>query len=185
MPTEAEIPDDEGLGCFRDVWMILNEPLDYARRVIGVESEFIEIVGRVAQSEEEFEILSSILETGEVDRVNSASLEARSSAQELEMIDWSDDGDPPLGNLELGVSGLAHALSTIGAVPVASCRGHKGGWSDIPVVYAAVDEQRASWLQPLVRDSGCGFHIGLNREEFLAIDGPSIRHTHQLLNLIG
>ncbi|MFD7884893.1 hypothetical protein ACFV3N_20935 [Streptomyces bauhiniae] len=185
MPTEDDIPDDEGLGYFRDVWMILNEPIDCSRRVIETEKAFIEIADRVAKSEEEFEIVSRILETGDIERLNSTSFRNAFGTKELNIVDWSESDDPPpLGNLELGVAGVAYALSTIGAVPVASCRGHKDGWSDLPVVYAAIDEQRARWLQPIVQDSECGFHIGLNREEFLAIEGPSVRHMNQMAHRI-
>ncbi|MEW1889536.1 hypothetical protein [Streptomyces sp. NPDC085659] len=184
MPNEDEIPDDEGLGCFRDVWMILNEPPDYARRIVDTETTLIDLADRAAHSSEEFEVIARIIETGEIDELSSLPARTRFSAQEVEMLDWIESIEPPLGNLELGVSGLAHALSAIGAVPVASCRGHIKGWSDRPVVYAAVDEPRAYWLQPLVQNTGCGFHIGLNREEFLALEGPSIRHMNRLAQTI-
>ncbi|MFJ8779773.1 hypothetical protein [Streptomyces sp. NPDC102476] len=184
MPTEDDIPDDEGLGYFRDVWMILNMPMNWAQRIVETEATYIELVDRIARSVDECEAVANIVEYGEIDRDVPSSIRARLEAEVPEILDRPEDGDPPLGNLELGVAGLSYVLSSVGAVPVASCRGHINGWSDQPVVYAAVDEQRALWLQPLVAESGCGFHIGVNREEFLAIDGPSIRHTNQLADAI-
>ncbi|WP_327691037.1 hypothetical protein OG870_16510 [Streptomyces sp. NBC_00461] len=184
MPTEDDIPDDEGLGYFRDVWMILNEPLKYSQPLIKSETEFIEIVDSVAKSVEDYETLASLIENGETGRVDLGSLQHRFEVEAPAIFDRAEEDELPLRSLELGVAGLSYALSTIGAVPVASCRGHIGGWSDQPVVYAAIDEQRAHWLQPLVREAGCGFHIGVNREEFLAIDGPSIRHTNDLARAV-
>ncbi|MBD0843276.1 hypothetical protein [Streptomyces sp. TRM68416] len=184
MPTEDDIPDDEGLGYFRDVWMILNEPLEYTRRVIESERGFITLVDRLAESVQDYETLASLIENGETERVITEPLLGRLKAEAREILEWTEDDELPLRSLELGVAGLSYALSTIGSVPVASCRGHMDGWSDQPVVYAAIDEQRAHWLQPLVQEAGCGFHIGMNREEFLAIDGPSIHHTNNLAQAV-
>lgn len=180
MPSEEDIPDDEGIGYFRNVWMILNEPEEITRQVIAVESKYITLVDRLTDSTEEYEEIASIIDKGYSGRSIPGPLRERILVEMPEILERAEDDELPLYDLELGVAGLSYALSTIGAVPVASCRGHANGWSDQPVVFAALDELRTRWLQPLLREAGCGFHISPDREEFLVIDGPSIRHTNFL-----
>jgi hypothetical protein len=184
MPSEDDIPDDEGIGYFRNVWMILNEPEDVTKHVIETESDLIALVDRLTVSVEEYEIVATIIERGYTGTHPSGQLGELIRAEAPDIMERAPDDELPLYDLELGVAGLSYALSTVGAVPVASCRGHEGGWSDQPVVFVALDEQRARWLQPLLRESGCGFHISRNREEFLVIDGPSIQHTNTLARRI-
>ncbi|MGW9455386.1 hypothetical protein ACWG5N_05205 [Streptomyces globisporus] len=184
MPTEDDIPDDEGIGYFRNVWMILNEPEVTTRNVIETESALISLADRLTTSMEEYEALATIIDKGYAGEELSDHLGDSIRSDAPELLGREPDDELPLYDLELGVAGLSYALSTVGAVPVASCRGHEDGWSDRPVVFVALDEQRARWLQPLVGESGCGFHISRNREEFLVIDGPSIRHTSALAQII-
>ncbi|MFD8282629.1 hypothetical protein ACFV47_26115 [Streptomyces solisilvae] len=183
-PAEEDIPDDEGIGYFRDVWLILNEPEEETRRVLFAESRLMAIVDHLATSQDEYEIMVTMIEKEDPANMPLGELRDQMQHKIPEVFEHSEDAPSPLNFLELGVAGLSYALSTIGAVPVASCRGHLSGWSDRPVVYVALDQQRAEWLQPLVYRTGCGFHVGLNREEFLAIDAPSIRETHKLAESI-
>ncbi|MFE2486112.1 hypothetical protein ACFXGR_23000 [Streptomyces mirabilis] len=180
MPSEEDIPDDEGIGYFRNVWMLLNEPEDVTRHVIETESDLITLVDHLTVSVEEYEALATIIDKGYSGKHPPGRLGHIIRTEAPELLEIAADDELPLYDLELGVAGLSYALSTVGAVPVASCRGHEGGWSDQPVVFVALDEQRARWLQPLLRESGCGFHISRNREEFLVIDSPSIQHTNAL-----
>ncbi|MFD7259651.1 hypothetical protein [Streptomyces sp. NPDC059874] len=187
MPTEEDIPDDEGIGYFRDVWMILGVTAEEAQTVVSVESAQVTAIDELARSASEFEEIARACDKGWVAGVQDPSvrkelLKMLPSLSEEEPDDFYAD----LGDLEVGVAALSHALAYIGGVPVASCRGHiaEHRWSDNPTVYAALDQQRAEWLAPLVHEAGCGFHIGLNRSEFLAIDAPSIIESNALARLI-
>jgi len=180
MPTEDDIPDDEGIGEFRDVWMILNEPIDVAREVIATETEYIGLIDRLADSVEDCEALAKILESGYPDELEPGPHLALLQRQAPHALERSEEDRSPLQGLEVGAAGLSYALSTIGAVPVASCRGHARGWSARPVVFVALDEQRARWIQPLVEAAGCGFDDGRDRGKFLIVEGPSIRHMNEL-----
>ncbi|MER7902090.1 MULTISPECIES: hypothetical protein [Streptomyces] len=184
MPSEDDIPDDEGIGCFRNVWMILNEPEVTTRNLITTESALISLADRLAASVKEYEILATVIDKGYTGEELPGRLGELIRSDAPELLGREPDDELPLYDLELGVAGLSYALSTVGAVPVASCRGHEDGWSDRPVAFVALDEQRARWLQPLLRDNGCGFHLSRDREEFLVIDGPSIRHTNALAQTI-
>lgn len=184
MPTEDDIPDDEGIGGFRGVWMILNEPQEFTRRVVQVESEYISLADRVTKTVDEYEIAATVIEDGESGSDVPDLLLSRLRDEAPELLELAEDDERPLQGLELGVAGISYSLSTIGAVPVASCRGHSGGWSELPVVCVAIDEQRCRWMQPLVEATGCGFHMSVGREEFLGIDAPSIQHMNQLAQAV-
>ncbi|MES4889230.1 hypothetical protein [Streptomyces sp. NPDC096012] len=184
LPTEDDIPDDEGIGGFRGVWMILNEPPEFTRRVVQKEIEYISLVDRVATTVDEYELAATVIENGEFGTGVPDHLLSRIRDGAPELLELAEDDEYPLQGLELGVAGVSYSLSTIGAVPVASCRGHSGGWSEIPVVCVAIDEQRCRWIQPLVEAAGCGFHMSVGREDFLMIDAPSIRHMNQLAQAV-
>ncbi|WP_328620282.1 hypothetical protein [Streptomyces sp. NBC_00354] len=187
MPAEEDIPEEEGIGYFRGVWMILGVAAEEAQTMVSVEAAQIAVIDDLARSGAMFEEIAHACDTGLVDGVGDASIRR----QLLERIpslsaEEPDDFYGDLGDLEVGVAALSHALSYIGGVPVASCRGHvtEHRWSDNPAVYAALDQQRAEWLAPLLREAGCGFHIGPGRTEFLAIDAPSIMESNALARLI-
>lgn len=182
LPTEDEIPDDEGIGFFRNVWMILEEPEERSRNIISIESRLIDLLDELCSTTVEFESVAYAIENGMESYPISDQLHARFKDLEPDLLLPLEDDEVPLEGLDLGVAGLAYALSTIGAVPVASCRGHERErpWSDHPVVFVAIDEERANWLTPLVASNGCGFASGADRGDFLTIIGPSVRHMNKL-----
>ncbi|WP_030321049.1 hypothetical protein [Streptomyces flavochromogenes] len=187
MPTEEDIPDDEGIGAFRGVWMILGVTSEEARTIVSAEAAQIAMLAELASSESQFEEIARACDTGVVDGVQDEGIRR----QLLQRIPSFSEGEPEdfyadLGDLEVGVAGLAYALSYIGAVPVASCRGHvsERPWAENPVVFAAVDRPRAEWLEPLLDEAGCGFHIDPSRPEFLVIDAPSVVESNALAKLI-
>jgi len=79
-----------------------------------------------------------------------------------------------LGGLEVGVSGLVHALAAIGCPTAASCRSHAHArsWSDCPVVFFACADTQMEPLTELIASAGCG--LGEERS-ILKIYAPSIR----------
>lgn len=188
MPTEEEIPEDEGIGLFRDVWMILGVSKSNSQYVVEEERKSISLIDRLATDQAEYEDIAACFDDGYIREDVTPEVRARLLEAVPEM---PQDADfdviyPDLGGLEVGVAGLAFALSYIGAVPVASCRAHIAPhtWSDRPVVLSAIDRQRADWLLPLLRQTGCGFSIDANRGEFLTVDAPSIAHSNGLAQAI-
>lgn len=86
-----------------------------------------------------------------------------------------------VNGLELGVSGLVHALNAVGIVTAASCRSHNQShspWSDYPIVVFAANREQLALLQPLVEASGCGFEVdSIDRPELIAVVAPSVLET--------
>lgn len=187
MPTEEDIPGDEGIGYFRGVWMILGVTLEEARTMVSSEATQIAVIDSLAQTENQFEEIARACDTGVVDGVQDEIIR-RQLLQRIPSLseEEPDDFYGDLGGLEVGVAGLAHAVSYIGGVPAASCRGHvsEHRWSEHPVVFAAVDRQRAEWLEPLLREAGCGCHTDPARPEFLVIDAPSVVESNTLAQLV-
>ncbi|MFI6489864.1 hypothetical protein [Streptomyces sp. NPDC050564] len=186
MPSEEEIPEDEGIGYFRGVWMILGVTAEEASSMVVLESDQIEVIADLAETPALFEQVASACDTGLVEGVRDEGLRHQLLQRIPSLSEETDDYYADLGGLEVGVAALSHALSYVGGVPVASCRGHisEHRWADLPVVYAALDRQRAEWLQPLLRETGCGFHVDPERPEFLVIDAPSIIESNALAKLI-
>ncbi|MFI9101684.1 hypothetical protein ACIGXA_14290 [Streptomyces fildesensis] len=186
MPSEDEIPDDEGIGNFRDVWMILNEPESEVQSVVAEEEKLIEVLDQIADSPQNYELIAEAIDSQDADVLTEGPLKSAFLQLTEGLLQESEDYPSSLRGLEVGVAGLSYALSMIGAVPVASCRGHVGdyAWSESPVVFAALDQQRVEWLQPFMREAHCGFHISPSREEFIAIDAPSIKDSSRLAHLI-
>ncbi|MGX1490341.1 hypothetical protein [Streptomyces tendae] len=188
LPTEEEIPEDEGIGLFRDVWMILGVPKSDALGLVEVERKCISLLDRLASNQDEYEEIASCFDDGYIHESISREVRDRMIEAFPEMPQEADADEcyPDLGGLEVGVSALAYALSFIGAVPAASCRAHirSDTWADRPVVIAAIDRQRADWLLPLLREAGCGFSLDAFRGEFLSIDAPSIVHSNRLAQLV-
>ncbi|MFH9467326.1 hypothetical protein ACH4LT_08540 [Streptomyces clavifer] len=188
MPTEEDIPADEGIGFFRNVWMILGVSRVEADVMASQESEYIAKIDDLTASPEEFERVAACLDRECVDSTRDPDTSERLLEAFPGLIDESDDetyNDEPfmdLGSLEVGVAALSRALAYIGGVPVASCRAHiaSGSWADRPVVYAALNRQRVEWLQPLIRENDCGFHTDPNRGQFLVVDAPSIVESNAL-----
>ncbi|MGW6278746.1 hypothetical protein [Kribbella sp. NPDC055071] len=178
-PRPADI-SDEGFGFFRDVWPILQTPVDEAREYLAAERKVLESVNSIAMTEERFDLVASAIEDDDVDRSELTSAERR------HLQDLIDDAEQFLDGLELGVGGLVYALSAVGAFPAASCRGHIGpaAWSESPVVLVAIDEFRASVLEPMVTLATCRFDIDPARADLLVIRGSSVMSTVQLAEAI-
>jgi hypothetical protein len=186
MPSERDIPKDEGIGFFRDVWMILGVSPQDALDVTSTEKEYIGITDTLSTSLQLFEQIAKLLESGEVGDSLEEGLYSQLVEHISELPEDPDEYISPMGGLDMGVSGLAHAISAIGGVPVASCRGHftQTPWSRQPIVFAALDEQRAHWLKPLLSVTDCSFYVDPERSEFIAIEAPSIVESNQLSRLI-
>ncbi|MBJ7469831.1 MAG: hypothetical protein JHD16_00945 [Solirubrobacteraceae bacterium] len=126
--------------------------------------------------------MATTIEGGEIADLPDA-LEARATTAGLASLITDPDDIPPLGGLEIGVAGLAHALSAVGCLTAASCRSHISdrSWADCPVVFFAAPPSRLKVLAEMIHDAGCGLSTGRN---LLTIVAPSIRETHRLGELI-
>ncbi|MER5798606.1 hypothetical protein [Streptomyces mirabilis] len=171
MPRREDM-SEEGFSYFRDSWLILDVPPDIAVIIIDFDVRIALTIETMSPDASVFEKYALAIEEERFEDI---------------------PGDPfanfpeyAIEGLELGVSGLAHALAAIGCAPAASCRSHEGpdSWSPCPAIEFACDRERFEWLQPLVRDSGCGFSIDPARSELLMIIAPSIRGTLDLAKAI-
>jgi hypothetical protein len=178
----VEDETDEGFGNFRDTWWMGEVPAPEAAEVVHYEGEVLEALDRAAQSAEEFEELALAVEHGETDGLSKPLLSVYVKSGLSELAPAPDDA-VLLGGLEIGVSGLAHALSAIRCPTAASCRSHfyERTWSDHPVVFFAAPKTRVTILAPLMRTAGCGFDTGRG---MLLVYAPSVRETHALAELI-
>jgi hypothetical protein len=191
LPAAAEFwtpePDDineEGFGYFRDVWPIVGVPPEEAHEMVRKDRAASSLANQLASTEVEFDAVAKVIETGEPDYT--ADLGEAKRVALSPYIAEDEDDDVPLDGLEVGVAGLVYALSAAGAYPAASCRGHHQGhsWSDLPVVLLAIDLCRAKLLEPLVKDTGCGFEIDPARTELLVVCSPSIEGTLALAEAV-
>lgn len=183
MPKPADL-DEEGVGgFFRGTWLIKDEPVSEARRLMREERRVAEVVGELAATAGDFDRLARAAEHGyssdEPDGGHNLSVVERAALDEFA----SYDEGAALNGLELGVAGLVYALATVRIIPAASCRGHPGNsaWSERPVVLFAVTEYRARALQPLVESTDCQFALG---GDLLAVCGRSILSTMALADAI-
>jgi hypothetical protein len=146
VPRAADLAD-EGFGLYiHDVYPLPILPILDVRALISFECDALDFLIGASSDEVEYENL----------------------AQSLELLpDVQDEGwsipdsllerGEGLYGLELGVSGLSHALAARGFHPVASCRSHfEYSWSDCPVVMFACEKKRLERLMPLCESSGCG-----------------------------
>jgi hypothetical protein len=168
-PAPEDIDEEEGFGYFRDVWPITGVTVDHAQNVLSQDRFLSALVASLATDEIEFEVLAAAAETG------SGEDEEITTEQLAALVDHFSTAEA-LEGLELGVAGLVYALAAAGMHPAASCRGHPDpdAWSSSPVVILAADRPRAEVLQPLVRDSQCGFKVDPVRPELLVIVSSSI-----------
>ena len=175
MPTEEDIPDDEGIGFFRDNWIILGWTREEASDLLTEEKRICQLVDDLSASAEVFEVFAKAVENGDAEDIPA---DVKESDRGQAFANSLSEEYSPLEGLELGVSGLTHALCAIGCVPVASCRSHFGpsSWAHCPVVLFATTRQSAEWLQTLVAHAGCGFNADPSRPEFMVIEGPSIKN---------
>lgn len=120
-------PDGEGIGWLHGVWMILNEAVDYTSRIIAIEADYITHVGAAAASIDDHEDFAKVIGgDGEIDELRPEPLQ-RLDAAFSDIFRRPEGDEDTLQGLEPGVSGWAHTLFSIGAVPAASCRGHDMG----------------------------------------------------------
>lgn len=66
MPKPEEV-DEEGIGCFRDTWLIKDMPVRDAREIIAEEQRIATVIGELADDADEFERFVGMAETGEPD----------------------------------------------------------------------------------------------------------------------
>lgn len=154
VPSREDIDPDgrDGIGFFRDVWLIINVDRAEAMEIADNERQILRIIDELAQDAETFEELAGLVEAYYPEDVEFTGV----STKILARLDPYLDEFSPLHGLELGVSGLCHTLASVGCVPVASCRSHTSQrcWADRPVVYVALDRPHAQWLQPIVHPRG-------------------------------
>lgn len=181
MPASDEI-SEEGFGWFRSTWFIGRVPIAEAVEVVQEEGEIITELDTVAADPLEFELLAAAIESGEAEDLPG---DLRRRAEGAGLASYLDDADDvaAVGGLEIGVSGLTHALSAVGCLTAASCRSHATdrSWSDCPVIFFAAPAWRLAILAELIRDAGCGLDADRG---MLQIYAPSIREMHRLANLI-
>ncbi|SCF34694.1 hypothetical protein GA0074695_5877 [Micromonospora viridifaciens] len=177
-PDEVDFEGGTGIGFFQDVRLIINVAPDEAQQIAADEREILRIVDSLSPDGATFERLANLVEFYDPDDAESSGVgPAAFERLEQYLDEWS-----PLQGLELGVAGIAHALASVGCIPVASCRSHVAqySWADRPVVYFAADEPHGRWLEPLVRQAGCGFAIDDERPDFLLLEAPSITEMTRL-----
>lgn len=181
---ESDDIDEEGFGYFRDVWPVIDVPETDAREMIDRDRTVSSFVAGLASNADEFDAIAKVIETGEAHYGENLSADKRAALDPY--IAEDEDEEVLLDGLEVGVAGLVYALSSAGAYPAASCRGHPQSyaWSDAPVVFVAIDRLRASVLAPLVRDSACGFEIDGARPELLVVCSTSIEGTVSLAEAV-
>lgn len=182
MPRKDEIPE-ESWGGFRDTWYLGRILPAEAREVLEYERKALEALARAATNQKEFELLAYALEWAETDDLPPSLLKSFNEEGLGELMRDPDDFSP-LGGLEIGVSGLVHALSMIGCVTAASCRWHGDGdrsWSDCPVVFFAAPDRKVEILAELIRKKECG--LGADRG-LLVIEAASVTDLHSLAELI-
>ena len=190
LPTQATywIPDEEdmseeGIGFFRDTWLIRDVEHEVAAKIAADERRISHIVNRLATDVQSFDQLARAVESAEPEELP-PDLPDGPELEELK--DLVNDDFSPLEGLDLGVAGLVFALASIGCIPAASCRGHAGSlsWAEYPVVFMATDRTYAQRLEPLVDRAGCGFAIDDYRPNLLMIYGASIEDTISLAAFI-
>ena len=121
MPSKDEI-SEEGFGGFRGTWWIGRLPVKVAESIIAEEAELISLIDELASTPEEYEMLASSVEGQDLESLEQP---LRSAAIERGLAPLCPEDDfPPLEGLEVGVAGLAYALSALGFLTAASCRGH-------------------------------------------------------------
>lgn len=181
MPVTEEI-SEEGFGYFRGTWFIGRVPLVDAQAWVREEAEMIAWIDRNASSPEQYEQLASAIE-----EQNPSLLEEplKSIAKANGLSEWliDDDYEVPLGGLEIGVAGLAYALSSVRCLTAASCRWHinDDSWSDCPVVFFVAPKWRVEILAELIEAEECGLASGRG---MLTVYGASVRSTHKLAERI-
>lgn len=183
MPEPDEIDEESGIGYFRDTWPMTGITVADAQFVVAAEYAMAEAIELLAHDADDFERLAVLTEYGGIDDPDYDMTEDERTALTGVVSDIPDE----LGGLELGVSGLVHALAAVGIVPAASCRSHADpvtSWSVAPVVIFAASEDAARALQSLVEASGCTFELNQDHPDLLAVRGRSITNTMALAEAV-
>jgi hypothetical protein len=171
LPSAEEI-SEEGFGYFRGTWFMGRVPVREAAEIVACETDMIAWLDRVATSAEEFELLASAIESADTYDIDEPLL-TRATAEGLDRLLPGPEDLYPLEGLEIGVSGIAHALSALGFRTAASCRSHvnERSWSDCPIVFFAGPTWRVRILVKLVATYRCGL---IERRGMLSIYARSI-----------
>jgi hypothetical protein len=174
--------DDEGIGFFRDTWIIRGVTIKDARQVIRSETAMVNVVGSLSEDAATFDLISKAFEDRESELIPD---DLREDSRIAELETMSTDVTEYTG-LELGVGGLVFALSAAGYWPAASCRGHPTdyAWSDRPIVFIACDRHRANALKSLLNSAHCGFCYDPSRTELIAVEAESIEEILALAQLV-
>lgn len=154
-----------------------------AQFVVAAEYAMAGAIEPLAHDADDFERLATLAEYGGIDDPDYDMADDERTALTGVVSDIPDG----LGGLELGVSGLVHALAAVGIVPAASCRSHADplmSWSVAPVVIFAASEDAARALQPSVEASGCTFELNQDYSDLLAVRGRSIANTMALAQAV-
>lgn len=186
MPAEDEV-DEEGYGFFRGVWDISGASLRDAWAVIEEERRLADLVDQATATRQDFEAVAGAVEDGSPDDLPEGFAAEHPQSEILEIVGDGEREMAVLNGLEIGVAGLAYALSAIGCFPAASCRSHdsESSWSVRPVVFFAAERTTVHWLTPLVRESGCGFGDGSgNGQLLITIEASSITNLMDLARRI-
>ncbi|THA55853.1 hypothetical protein E6P78_32475 [Streptomyces sp. A0958] len=186
LPDKDEVIE-EGYGCFRDVWTIGEVGHEEAIQMIEAERHLVRLVDQASRTDAEFEAMAKAVETGELENLPDGYAEEHPQSELVQFLDAVDEEHSPLDALDLGVAGLAYALSSVGCFTAASCRSHYSDqpWADRPVIFFAAERPTVHWLTPLVRDSGCGFADGSDRaDRLLIVQAPSITNFVDLAQRI-
>ncbi|WP_159329677.1 hypothetical protein [Streptomyces tendae] len=181
LPAEDEI-GEEGYGVFRNVWTIYPPDLVQLAALLDEERLLVSLIDEASQTTAEFEARAAAVEGGDPNGLPSSYIDQNPDSPLIQSI-IEDDREAPLLALELGVSGLSHALTTAGCLTAASCRSHESvrSWSDCPAIFFAAERSTMDWLAPLIRDTGCGLSDGSDRgDRLLILVAPSIAHFMDL-----
>lgn len=175
-PRPSDISDEDGFGFFRDVWKIVGGRKPDVMRLLADERALSEVADTLATDEHEFDAIAKALEWQDLEEAD------LSEDVQSQLVAHIREDNLPLRGLELGVSGLVHALACSFMFPAASCRGHASphGWARHPAVYFACRPQQAKLLAPLLEQAGVGVSIDAHRPELIALVTPSIVNTMNL-----
>lgn len=181
MPTRTEL-SEEGIGMFRDTWLIDGVSWEFALEVVNSEQTAIAVLDSVANDELTFDRLSRVLELGDIE----GEILTPAEKELFNRVRGDTPDFSPFDGLEIGVAGLALSLSALGVYPAASCRGHAtpNAWSSQPVVLAAIDRATADAIQPELVKCNCSFELDPARPQLISIVANSVTDTVALASCI-
>lgn len=176
VPSQEELDEGQPIGFFHDTERLIVD-VEEASRVMAAERIAIGFADAHAATVAAFE---EILDQAEYEVPDVPSDEAPAFILDAP---WYG-----VNGLEVGVSGLVHALNAVGVVTAASCRGHVAShrnWAPGPTAVFAADRSQVGLLAPLVALSGCGFEINtVDHPRLLAVVAPSVAETMDLADRV-